>query len=507
MDISLLEEGADFADSSYFYINKSILMICLGGIILSVIACFLIPKNEGRKHWKWMWIPPLICACLYGGARSVIPEPEDAAAWNGANSPGNIYKDYTNTTKSLLMSGTYEYMLRDVFLAYNPFAQLNHAQVISELDTYFEESEPHLDNEKSNLLKDKNVIVVQLENIDEWMLTQENMPNLFDLREGSIDFVNHYATSFATGKTFNTEFIVNTGLIPQSKGSAPSYIYSRNSYPNSLANNFKNDGYEVNSFHTSLGHIYNRATVHKTFGYAQYHDYEQMGMEDFTMDSQMINGYDLMVEPDKFMDFLITYSGHGPFDPELKACSAHLDEVKEYTTSEDFVFLCGLAQAKETDAFIGELVNSLRDSNLLDSTALVFYTDHYAYSTIDAATELALKGTNDPNLLSNVPFFVYANAITPEKVEKFTGTVDVLPTISNLFGFDIDYRYFIGNDIFSDYDDYVFFQDGAILNKNTYHLSTDTEVDNTLKKQIQAASIRLQRSWDMLEVDYLSTFK
>jgi len=372
------------------------------------------------------------------------------------------------------------------------------------LDDYFASAQAHEENEMSGVFQGKNVMVVQLENIDQWMLTKETMPNLYRIREESIDFIHHYATTFATGKTFNTEFIVNTGLIPQTKGSAPSYIYSRNSYPYSMANNFKNGGYQVNSYHAAAGHIYNRANVHKTFGYEKYHSYPDMKMDDWTMDSQMMNNFNGMVSDDLFMDFLITYSAHGPFDPDLKTCSTHLDDVKAYANSDDIVYLCGLAQAKETDAMVGRLLEQLKASGHYDDTVLIFYADHYAYSTIDAATELKLKGTNDPNLLSNVPFFIWSSDAKAQKVEKYTGTIDVLPTITNLFALDVDYRYYVGHDIFSDYEDYVFFQDGAIINENSYIQKVSEDLPDNEKQQIKSANERLQRSWNMLESDYFA---
>ncbi len=502
LDISLLKEGTEFADTSYFHVNYSILIVCILAIVFSFLI-YRVKFTEVKSSWKNFGILCGICLVCNCAPRMMIPTVDDSSAWNASNQPGNIYQDYTNTTKALLMSGVYEYALRDVYLAYNPFKNINQGQIIKEIDAYVESKTEHVSNDRSGKLKDKNVIFVQLENIDNWMLTKETMPNLYGLKSESMDFTNHYATAFASGKTFNTEFIVNTGLIPQTKGSAPSYIYSRNSYPYSLPNLFKNAGYTANSYHAAAGHIYNREAVHKTFGYEKYHSNADMGMEDWTMDSQMTNQFDVMVKSDKFMDYVITYSGHGPFRSDLKTCSTHLDEVKAYANSDDTVYLCGLAQAKETDLMIGNLVKELKDRNLYENTVLVFYADHYAYGTIDSATELKLKGTNDPNLLSNVSFFIWSKDLPAEEITKITGTMDILPTIANLFDLDADYRYFVGNDIFSDYDDYVFFQDGAILNKDHYLQTIHDNITDQEKEQVKNADTRLQMSWDMLTTDYL----
>ena len=48
------------------------------------------------------------------------------------------------------------------------------------------------DNEYTGLLAGKNVILVQLEAIDTWMLQEAYMPNLSKLKAESISFTNHY---------------------------------------------------------------------------------------------------------------------------------------------------------------------------------------------------------------------------------------------------------------------------------------------------------------------------
>ncbi|MEG2685483.1 MAG: LTA synthase family protein, partial [Erysipelotrichaceae bacterium] len=335
-------------------------------------------------------------------------------------------------------------------LTFVPLNELENHELISNLDEYYKEKKVvHTNNDYTGIFKDKNVVVIQLENIDNWMLTEENMPTLYRLRNEGLDFVNHYSASFSTGRTFNTEFIANTGLIPPTKGEAPSYIFSKNEYPYSLANLMKKDGYKADSYHTSNGNIYNRAQVHKTFGYSSYSNYDQMGMTHSELDSELINAYDKFIKKDKFLSFIITYSGHGPLAKTKIECSKNYDAVKEYANSDDETYVCGLAQSNETEQFIKALVDKMEADGSINNTVLVFYTDHYAYSTIDAKTELELKGTNDTNMLQNTPFFIYSKGTEPNKVEKVTSSIDILPTLTNLMGLNTSYEYYIGHDAFS----------------------------------------------------------
>lgn len=408
------------------------------------------------------------------------------------------------------MSGLYQYTFKDLWEIINPFEKAERNEVWEELDNYFEQEESvHIDNEKTGIFADKNLILVQLENIDEWMLTQENMPNLYQLKESGIDFTKHYSVAFATGKTFNTEFIANTGQIPMSKGQAPSYIYSKNKYPFSLANMFKNSGYTANSFHAASGSIYNRSQAHRAFGYEKYYNFEDMGMDDYTMDSQLIRGFALMTESSPFFDFIITISAHGPFSLDTAAAQAHIEEVEETATINDDTYLAGMAQAKETDEFVGELIKKLEESGNIENTVLAFYTDHYAYSTISSELELELKGTNDPNLLQKTPFFIWSEGIEPEKILKVTNTADILPTLANMFSLDLEYKYCVGEDAFDEsYQGYAMFSDFSWYDGEIYY--DPDEADNVSDYEKSTAEIlnnKINVSWDVLESDYFSHLK
>lgn len=224
------------------------------------------------------------------------------------------------------------------------------------------------------------------------------------------------------------------------------------------------------------------------------------------MDSQMINGYDVIMHDELFMDFIITYSGHGPFFPEINACAAHLEEVSEVETIQDDTYLCGMAQAKETELFIEELIQRMTEDGSIEDTVLIFYTDHYAYGTIDSELEEQLKGTTDANLLFNTPFFIWSSDIEPMEVTKYTSTVDILPTILNLFGISTDNRYYAGRDIFQVEDNgYVCFADGSYYDSEVYYIGgTDMTVSEEVQERIKRFWDKLDLNWAILKTDYFS---
>ena len=96
--------------------------------------------------------------------------------------------------------------------------------------------------------------------------------------------------------------------------------------------------------------------------------------------------------------------------------------------------------AMDTDLMVAELLKHLNAVNadgtrLIDNTSVVFYADHNAYYH-----ELCykMKGTDSKdhkNVKSyNVPFFIYSQKLQAQKVETFTHTYDIFPTVCKLYG-------------------------------------------------------------------------
>lgn len=68
----------------------------------------------------------------------------------------------------------------------------------------------------------------------------------------------------------------------------------------------------------------------------------------------------------------------------------------------------------------------------------------------------------------------------PIKVEKIGSSLDILPTVLNLFGVEFDSRLLIGRDILSDSDPLVIFSDRSfITNKGRYNAITGEFVPNS----------------------------
>lgn len=459
-DMAFAGDGFAFLDASYLVIRKLAIfcaLVCLGLMIAAIVLC---PKEEkGRAR------PRLIaggCGVLAGvalilGIYFSFLRGGDLVVWDMGSDPAVVYQSFTDTKSALTLLGLYQYTFRDVQLALFPGGGSLSASEREAIDQ-FARTRGHEDNELTGALAGKNLILVQLEAIDTWML--DYMPALQAVKEHSVCFANHYTPAYITAGTFNTEFMVNTGLLPAATGT-PTSVYTRNSYPNSLAHLFRDAGYTANSFHGSEGDVYNREEVHINLGYQDYHSGSDMEMPNYTMDSQLLLAFDEMTQGTPFFTFIITYSGHGPYSDSNPIYLAHADEAKAAAKRTDGNYVYAVGHAMETDLFVAGLMERLEERGLLEDTAVVFYADHYNYYMMNDALEMDIKGVDSLNMLQHTDFFIYAQDLEPRTVEKYTSSPDVLPTLANLFGLDADYALLAGDDAFSDAGGYVFFNDNT----------------------------------------------
>lgn len=400
----------------------------------------------------------------------------DTVIWanTAEDAPAATYQDFSDTTNSLMVCGLYQYTVRDLWLQLFPTGTMSDAER-QQADDYVAAYEAaKTDNEYTGLFAGKNLIMVQLEAIDTWMLDEAYMPNLAALKKQSISFEQHYTPAYITAGTFNTEFMTNTSLLPAT-GGIPTSVYTRNEYPFSMANLFETAGYTSLSFHNSEGDVYNRGEVHPTLGYEKYTSGNDMQMQDYQMDRYLMNGFDEMTAGDPFFSFLITYSGHGPYGDDSSIYQANAAAAKAAAKRTDGNYVYAVAGAMETDRMIGELVDKLEASGHLDDTVLVFYADHYNYYMMDDGLNMDIKGVDNMNMLQNTNFFIWSKDVTPTQVEKVTASVDVLPTVANLFGLDTTGAFFVGHDGLGDQGGYVFFADGSWYDGETYWFSKQEE--------------------------------
>lgn len=506
--IMFADDGAGYFDWSYFDVDVNFIIVLCACLVATVIAVILVPKTK-KKNWLKLILALVIIAVGISGAvvtvNKTFKNDFGGILWNSTKSHADHYDDFSDYRLCMHMCGFYHYTFRDAYIStglQDVVERLTNRSRLDELNEFYTTRELDPDNEMTGVLEGKNLILIQLESIDSWMLTDVAMPFTSALREKSVDFTGFYAPKYLWAATFSSENAVNTGMITPMNSSKMAY-FTETAYPESLPNLFKEEGYKVNSFHRSNRDMYNRGQVHEAWGYEKYHSSGDMRISDGDMDSTITEAYDMITQGERFMSFIITYTGHGPYTADGKPVLAHEETIRSRLKGEyEDEYVWALCHAYETDLFVKSLYEKLEEDGKLEDTVLFLYTDHYDhYVTTEGLLE-KYKGTDDTNLMGNVPSFVYAKDLEAKKVDKVISTYDILPTIVNLFGLDSDGRYYLGNDAFSPNGGYVIFRDMSWYDGETYFNIKKDEPTDIAKERGNEIDIRLGACWDSIKFDY-----
>ena len=517
-DMSFAGEGIRFLSVSYLHFRLGLIVMVAVTLVGAVITALLIPKCAYR--WPQALIGVAVIAFSLCGIQlqhlRLRESDTNNLSWDTAvydeNTDTAIYTNFSDLNYVFYLTGEYQYLFRNGLITAGWEDYLENGATYEQLDEYYSAKTPHTENEWTGVFSGKNLILIQLESIDTWMLTEDYMPNLYRLKQEGVEWNDNYTPLFSAAATFNTEFIANTSLtIPPSGISTKAYV----SYPlpYSLPHLFKDAGYQTNTFHPSAGTIYNRAQIHLNWGYDVYHSYLEMHMEDYMRDSEMINGYEDMVSDKPFLTFIITYSGHGPYTEDMDNISAgHWDAV--YSAVDPKLipaegkdleeYYRAIAHAMETDAFVGELVDHMTLDGHIQDTVLFFYDDHYAKYMTNTDFVMELKGSASYNEMMQTPCFFYYFGIEPGKLNKATSSLDILPSIANLFGLDTDYRYYLGRDVFSQDDGLVMFRNYDWYDGVSMHESGEGEQEPEVKETSKYVHQALDCAWATFKCNYFA---
>ena len=522
-DLAYAGDGARFVSAAYFHLKVGqwlSIAVCLALMLCAVI--FTPQTHVGRRGGIAAAVLAAACAAgIFVVHTTQMPrggavEHSEYLAWDNAESHDTLadaYAEFTNANRCLMFSGLYQYTVRGAAVTLWPQTTAD-TERIAELDAYYAaHPKQAADTPMAGAFAGKNLILIMMESVDDWLVAPEYMPNLYRLEQEGVDFRNYYAPIFLAAATFNSEFTANTGLIAPEYQVRNSY-YAEHALPYSLANLFRDAGYRARSYHAANPNIYNRGQIHLNFGYESYSDYGDLGMDDYMLDSQLLRGYDQIVSDEPFFSFIITYSGHGPYTTEQQNISEpHLDRARTvidystvpYTTeAQKEEYTRAVAQAMETDAFIGGLRERLEADGHAEDTVLMLFTDHYCKYFSDAELISAIKGETDRNMLSNVPFVIWTEGITPQVSEKYVSTMDIAPTIVDLFSLDADLRYYIGNDMFGPDGGMVYFRNYAWYDGKTYDTGNDASSNPAVLAMREQVREQIDISQDTFRSDYFA---
>jgi len=487
-EMMLAGEGADYASWVLDLLTPAFLFQLLALAALGIAGIALYPSHKGpfRSRLVFRLSAVALCMILMIPVPRLYGDPDGTDSWDGFSNHALEYVRFTNANKDMELTGVYQYLFRDIQIQVGRTLK-NDTEDVAMLDAYFADKEAHADNEMTGLFAGKNIIVVMMETMDDWMITPEDTPVLYYMTEHGIRFTNFYTPGYSSGYTFNTEFAFNTGVYPYSNGNT-AYGLARNTYSRSLAGSFAAAGYAVNSYHTGRADYYNRGSMHTAWGYEQYHSYRDY---DFTgvdyLDDRYLTEcdalYNDLTSDAPFFSFVISYSPHLPYTDDDPLTRTALGLYPEYDTEENREVSILRAKARLTDDMFRSLLIRLEEDLLLEDTVIVGFGDHYAYGISDPAQLQSLSGNP---ILENTPAFIFcAGTDLLMEVKKTMQITDLAPTVMNLFGLDVPTE-IMGRDIFDEnYEGYAIFTNETWVTDKTYvkngivqwnHGMTDDEI-------------------------------
>ena len=493
-DFTLMESASEGAPYMMDALKNCNPFVYVGfiAIIISIILGYKHVQGRKENNYKMMYIFIGVFLVLHTIAPFTLGKANKELTWSSWRNPRNVYNSFNDSNKSIKVSGFYEYSIRNFYVTFlKTKDQLSEEDIVFLNDAY-SNTEGHT-NSMTGKFKDKNLILIQLEGTDKWLLNEKDTPTMYRLMNEGISFNNHYSYYNGGGSTFNSEFAVNTGFITPLSYTKNAYQFNKNVFPNSLANLFKKQGYSVNAFHKNTGEYYSRTVNYINWGYDNYYgliDVKKYIDDSYNLDRELLlnEKFNEWMFPSegKFVDYVIAYSNHMPFTNTKGVCKSLYEEDIEKKYQEDLSKLeegqtlekpefvqmteeeCARRQAKETDYMVSLLLQNLEEKNLIDDTVIVIFTDHYLYTLEDKTILDRYKETSN-NLINNTPFFIWSKDIDKRKVNEVTSQLNILPTLLNLFGIEYKDNSYIASDALdSNYKGIVFFSDYSWYDGNVY---------------------------------------
>lgn len=456
--------------------NKKASLITSGLSIVSIAICILFVQFYGsgmyslKRLYKETHAPMITINKV--GLLSMEVLDLDRFIFGFEEKLYNINKPTDNKEETKKPEETEEIKYNVLDIDFDKLINEEENSMVKSMHEYFKNVTPTKQNEYTGIFKGKNLIYITAEGFDKIAIDESLTPTLYKLANNGFVFENYYQPLF-TVSTSDGEYMFLNSLIP--KEGVWSFYRSSNIYmPFGVGNVFKREGYStVNAYHDHTYTYYNRDKSHPNLGFDKYIGCGN-GLEELIncktwpeSDVEMINAtVDDYINSDNFMTYYMTVSGHLNYtftgnyisykNKDLVKDLPYTDHVKAY-----------LAANIELDRAIESLINKLKEKGKLDDTVIVISPDHYPYGLkTSELNEISDTDRSDKFEMFHTSLILYNSEIKENvKVTKYVSSIDVLPTIYNLFGIKYDSRLLMGRDALSDAEGLVILSDRSFINE------------------------------------------
>lgn len=381
-----------------------------------------------------------------------------------------------------------------------------------DMHRYFSSVEPTGKNRFTGLFKGNNLILFTAESFSPYAVDPVLTPTLYKMSTEGFVFNNFYNPVWGVS-TSDGEYVACTGLIP--KAGVWSFARSgQNFMPFVMGNQFKKLGYPARAYHDHTYTYYKRNISHPNMGYV----YKAVG-----------NGLEIKKTwPESDLEMIEAtapeYIGSGPFHTYYMTVSGHLQYSFEgnYIAGKNKNLVEGLAYSDISKAYIASnlelefavksLLDKLEEAGIAENTVIALSPDHYPYGLPkENIDEIAGHRVEDNFELYKSKLIIWKKGMEPVVVDKPCSSLDINPTLSNLFGLEYDSRLLMGRDILSDTPPLVIFSNWSwITDRARYNSKTNrveftdgTEKDTAYVRKInRMVADRYKYSVKILENDY-----
>ena len=337
-------------------------------------------------------------------------------------------------------------------------------------------------NEYTGLFEGKNLIYITAESFHTIGVSEELTPTLYSLINDGFTFENFYVPNNLS--TIGGEFQSLTGLYADNS-ILSTWRSGKNYFPYGLATKFQQAGYKTFAYHNNSYAFQDRNKYLVSQGFTNfkgcYNGMEKLincrkwPQSDVDMFDKTISDYIDSTEP--FMAYYMTVSGHFEYTYNGNSIASKNRSLVEHLNYSQKV-KGYIATQIELDRALELLINRLKEKGILEDTVIVLLADHYPYGLTEK--EIAEVSTYERDSiveLNHNSLIIWNSEIEKTKVEKVSMSIDVLPTVYNLFNISYDSRLLMGKDIFSTTEGIAIMKNRSwVTNKGTYYSSTNTFV-------------------------------
>jgi len=378
-------------------------MLVVGAILICLNICLCLDQKYVLAGTKKMKIGIRII-----GAVSLL------AGINFLGWSDNFEKAGINVDGNRPISGFYTYGTQLAFIegARNSLIQKPEGYTVEAVEKEVEGIESYYgEGVKPNIIFVMNESFTDLNNLNEFPVSQEIIPNFNNIQENVIK--GELMVSTYGGGTGKTEFEVLTGSSMHMYSSALSpYVILGKKLDVSLASNLKQQDYSTYAIHPYIASNYNREVTYAAMGFDHY-----LSQDDFDAPGHVRGWisdwscYDKILklieeEENPLFTFCVTIQNHAGYDAEgyesvIKLPEYKSDEAEQFLTS-----------VHDSDKALGELIERLEE--LDEPVLLVFFGDHlpglstdfYEYVNGKNNDELSFEEYQNYYVM---PFMIWAN--------------------------------------------------------------------------------------------------